>query len=317
MSGTREFLHRVDGIRREAQWVTTRPADLRAATFLDGRETFWSAQRVEAIAARQPEASPACRMIFHTGFCGSTLLARLLDSPGSVLVLKEPQALTDIASQAAHIPAARTNDLLSWTLAQITAIAPAGEALAIKPSNWVSGLAPALVAGGQVACAVFLTMELRPFLRAAFRGGRDRLAHCMRLAELLAPQLEEGEWLMQRAMADAADPLDRAALVVALAHRFQLQLFDRAQDGLLPANTARIDHAELIADRRAAVQRAATALGLPPPAENPAGLDLVAHAKDPGRRYSLSEEDEANREIELHHAHRFDLALDWLEGIRV
>jgi hypothetical protein len=42
--------------------------------------------------------------IFHTAFCGSTLLARALHLPPYSFVLKEPSALLGLASRAAEVP---------------------------------------------------------------------------------------------------------------------------------------------------------------------------------------------------------------------
>lgn len=307
-----DFPHRVDGLRGDVQWASTSVARLRAATFLDGREAFWSATQVEALANRPPPHVTPPGMIFHVGFCGSTLLARLLDQPGSALVLKEPQALADIASQAPQIVAERLEELLLWAMPHLAAAAPEGETCVIKPSNWINGLAPALAGGGHIGRAVFLTMAPRAFLRAAFRGGRDRLEHCLRLAELLAQAVEGGSALVQRAIAEASEPLDRAARLVALTHRFQLQLFDTAEAFLPGGSALRLDHAELAANPQAAAQSVAAALGLP--AGTAAEFDPAQHSKDGARTYSAAAEEEANRGIEAHHAARFDKALDWLEN---
>ncbi len=309
----RDFPHRVDALRGDVQWVATNVPRLRAATFLDGRVTFWSDPRIESLADRPAPEAPLPGMIFHPGFCGSTLLARMLDRPGTTLVLREPQALADIASQAPQISPARLDEALRWTLAHLSAMAPAGEVLVIKPSNWINGLAPALAAGGHIGRALFLTMQPAAFLRACFRGGRDRLAHCLRLAELLAPQMEGGTALMQSAIGDAQDPLDRAALLVVLAHHFQSRLLLDARAMLPAGHTICIDHAELSADPHSAAQSAAAVLGLPSPGAPTAEFDPARHAKDAGRGFSAQTEAEANLQVEAHHAGRFAMALAWLE----
>lgn len=309
MTSAIDFPHRVDGLHGDVEWVRTSAQRLRAATFLDGREIFWTASTVEGLADRTPPDAPPPGMIFHVGFCGSTLLARLLDQPGVALVLKEPQALTDIASQAPQMGGPQVEQLLRWTVPFLAAAAPVAEGCLVKPSNWINGLAPALIAGGHVRRAVFVTMAPRAFLRAAFRGGRERLAHCLRLAELLGQSIAGGSALVQRASAATDDPLDRAALLVLLAYRFQEQLLNEAE-ALLPAGSGiRLDHAALIADPRGAAQRAGAALGLPDAV--PTSFDAGHHAKDSTRRYSARAEEAANREVEHHHAGRFDTALEW------
>ncbi|QZH76084.1 MAG: hypothetical protein JY451_05865 [Erythrobacter sp.] len=312
MSATLDFPHRVDALRGDVQWASTSVAQLRAATFLDGRETFWSGSRVEALAERPAPEAQSPGMIFHVGFCGSTLLARLLDRSGSVLVLKEPQALADLASQAPQLGEARLAEVLGWAMPHLAAAAPAGEACVIKPSNWINGLAPALAGGGHVRRAIFLTMAPRAYLRAVFRGGRDRLAHCLRLAELLAHSVAGGGELVRAAIARADDPLDRSALLVVLLHRFQLDLFDRAETRLADGCALRIDHAELAADPLEATRRAAAVLDLP--GEPTADFDAARHSKDMAQVSSADAEESANREIEHHHGARFDMALAWFES---
>lgn len=310
MSAPFDFPHRVDALRGDVQWVTCDRARLRAATFLDGREKFWSTQRVEALADRPPPGMTPPAVIFHVGFCGSTLLARLLDQDGVSLVLREPQALTDIASQAGRSDPSQVSAVLRWTLPHLAAAAGT-ERCVIKPSNWVNGLAPELAGGGHVGRAVFLDMAPRAFLRAVFRGGRDRLAHCLRLAELLAQGVQGGDALMQAAMHEAGDPLDRAALLSALLHRFQTDLFDRAQALMPVGHTLRLAHAELVGDMQTAARRTAAVLGLPDGLLS--GFNPARHAKDAAQDYSPDAENRSNREVERHHADRFDKALDWID----
>lgn len=301
-------------MRRDVAWVATSAQRLRSATFLDGRETFWSGTaRVESIDPVPGLPAPSVGMILHPGFCGSTLLARLLDRPGTSLVLKEPQALTDIASQTPTLDADRRDAALWWTLERIARVVPAGEGLVIKPSNWINALAPALIGSGLVGRAVVVTMAPRAFLRAAFRGGRDRLAHCLRLADLLGQQRTGGSALIAGAIAEASDPLDRAALLVALLQRWQTELLLQAEALLPPGHAARIDQAELAADPAAMAARAAAALGLAlGPQHIGHGFDPTLHAKDTAQPYTAQAEDETNRLIEQHHAQRFDRALTWV-----
>ena len=104
------LLHRIDSRAGLMTFVPTTRAALAAPAFIDGRTPFATgpeiavsldamlATAVEGAASRAPQ-----RYILHMGFCGSTLLARLLDRPGTVLTLREPAALTDIANwQADH-----------------------------------------------------------------------------------------------------------------------------------------------------------------------------------------------------------------------
>ena len=99
-AGALNFLNRVHPGRRQIEFVRTDLGRLRAAIFLDGRERFSDGKPEIEASPQSSVGEPAVggdRMIFHQGFGGSTLLARLLDRCGAAIVLKEPQCLVDLA----------------------------------------------------------------------------------------------------------------------------------------------------------------------------------------------------------------------------
>jgi hypothetical protein len=314
-----EFLHRLDSLAGEAMLVETDAARLRGATFLDGRETFWTDDRIVALdpaflLPRQP--SPAC-FIFHVGFCGSTLLARLFDVPGSVLALKEPHCLVDIASQRVAVAAGRgiapLDALLDHALGALARSTDSGgEALLVKPSNWVNSLLPSLCVPGRVEKAVFVSMQQRDFLRATFRGGRDRLAFCARLAADLAKTQEGGAALLEEAIGGAAAPLDQMARIVVLLHALQEGLFARAISARgWHRDEVWVDHAEVVDNPKAVLARAGAALGLKAVREREIAPRMERHAKDQGLAFSPTQRAAEDEEVERHHAARFDAALAW------
>lgn len=314
------FLHRLDGVEGLEEIVETDRGRLRAASFLDGRETFWTRSHLIPLELRQGSSSaPARRFVFHVGFCGSTLLARLIDRPGTVLALKEPQCLSDIAGQRALLAAGRgvapIADLIDHAL---NALGEAGEpdlSVVVKPTNWVNSLLPQLCEPGRIASAVFVSMDPRAYLGAVFRGGRDRIAFCSRLTAQLAPVLPGGPDLLDEAVSGAPDPLGRAARLTALLHAMQERLFDNA----IAANgwdaSVRIDFAHLAQHPAAVLRRARRALGLDLGGEDDRrafGL-MDRHTKDPASPFDPGERLRNDQEVELHHAQRFDAALDWIE----
>ena len=312
------FLHRLDGIEGEAEIVNTDRGRLRAASFLDGREPFWSGKRLVSLDLGGRRVPPASRFVFHTGFCGSTLLARLLDRPGKVLSLKEPQCLADIAGQHAMLAAgqgvAPLGSLIDHTLQALGAAGEPELRVVIKPTNWVNVLLPELCAPGRIAAAVFVSMDRRAYVGAVFRGGRDRIAFCSRLAAAVAPVLPNGERLLGEAVAGADAPLDRAARLTALLHAMQEALFDRAIAANRWSADARIDFAHLAQHPAAVLRRARRVLGLDIGGEDDArAFDLMdRHTKDPASPYDPGQRLRNDQEIERHHAQRFDAALDWI-----
>ena len=313
------FLHRMDSVAGEAVEVVTDRRRLGDASFLDGRETFWRQQALVPLRLGERDRPLADRFIFHVGFAGSTLLARLLHRHGQVLALKEPQSLADIAGQRAAIVAGKgiapLGTLLDHALAELACAGDDDVALVVKPTNWVNLLLPELCAPFRVRHAVFVTMDRRAYLRACFRGGRDRLAFCTRLASGIAPVLPRGNDLLRAAIAAGDDPLDRAARIVALLHWMQESLFRDviARRGWPDAVLVRFE--DLLADPVATVADVQHQLALP---DLPVDADHVArlmtrHTKDPSSSFQRSGRADQDREVDHHHAARFDAALGWLE----
>lgn len=312
------FLHRLDGVEGEAEIVTTDRGRLRAASFLDGREQFWRGKRVVPLDLTDRSVPPATRFVFHTGFCGSTLLARLLDRPGKVLPLKEPQCLADIAGQRTALAAGRgvapIGALIDHALQALGAAGAPELPIVIKPTNWVNVLLPELCTPDRVAAAVFVSMDRRAYIGAVFRGGRDRIAFCSRLAAAIARVLPNGEGMLEEAVNSGDDPLGRAARLTALLHAMQEALFDRAIAANGWSDAARVDFAHLAQHPAAVLRRARRVLGLDIGGEEDAhAFDLMdRHTKDPASPFDPGQRLRHDQEIERHHAQRFDAALDWI-----
>lgn len=314
------FLHRCDAVAGDVELALTDRGRLRAASFLDGREPFWQERSVVPLDLSYRPVSPARLAVFHVGFCGSTLLARLLDRPGRVLVLKEPQCLADIAAQRTQIERgnaiAPLPVLLDHALAHLGGAGEPDITVVLKPTNWVNSLIPALCVPGRIDHAVFVSMDPRAYLGAVFRGGRERIGFCARLAAEIAPVLPWGNEALAEAAGGGGDALDRAACIVALLHLMQETIFD----GAIKANgwsaKSRIDFAHLTQHPAGVLRRVRTQLGLPQPMDDEVSVatQLERHAKDPASPFRPDRRLDEDAEVERHHAGRFDRALEWLES---
>ncbi|WP_223796953.1 hypothetical protein [Sphingomonas nostoxanthinifaciens] len=140
------------------------------------------------LAAARPPAP--LKLILHSAFCCSTLLARALDLPGIATALKEPVLLNDVVGcRRGGMDPARVAPLLADAMALLARPLLSGEAVVIKPSNIVNALAPAMLAMGPNIAAVLLYAPLRVFLGSVARKGMwGRLW----VRELLAGQLADG-----------------------------------------------------------------------------------------------------------------------------
>ena len=128
--------------------------------------------------------------LFHSAFCGSTLLTRALSAPGVAMGLSEPAILNDVVGfrrrGAAPAAVARTADLALRLLGR--PFAP-GEAVIVKPSNILNPMAELLMALQDQGQALFLYAPLETFLISVARKG----LHCRAwVRELLEGYLHDG-----------------------------------------------------------------------------------------------------------------------------
>ena len=128
--------------------------------------------------------------LFHSAFCGSTMLVRALDRAGAAMGLSEPVALNDVVGfrrrGADPRAVARAADAATRLLAR--PFGP-GEMVVVKPSNLINPLAELLLALRPQAPALFLYAPLETFLISVARKG---LGCRLWVRELLEGYLHEG-----------------------------------------------------------------------------------------------------------------------------
>ncbi|QIL01741.1 hypothetical protein G7078_02350 [Sphingomonas sinipercae] len=312
MTSTRLFLHELRLAGDEAMLLPVAATGLRSATFLDGRENFSAGQAQFAGAAQFLAGQPAtadARFIFHIGFCGSTLLSRLLDVPGATLVLREPHCLANIVNQP--LDEATLQSVLPPVIAHLSQPWAANERVVIKPSNWANALLGRIVRPS--SRAVFMTDSRQRFLTAVLRGGQDRVAFTARLAARLGGDDPELGALV--GLAAAAPDADRQlARLVLVAHEIQLRRFRDAASTLPADRRAWVSAAALDHDPMAVLGQASAALDLAlAPEQLAANVERwsKSHAKDPGRAFSPSNEASANAAVAARFGALIADTLDW------
>src|ERR1700733_14392828 len=123
-----------DQNRNEFRFVAADRSDLSSQSFLDWRWNRSGAKRqtagATAMIARLSPQNPRPSIIWHTGFCCSTLLAKALDFPGRNLSLCEPSVLVDVADgkrSGTAIPSKQMFELLAGA-------GETSEIVTVKPS---------------------------------------------------------------------------------------------------------------------------------------------------------------------------------------
>lgn len=314
------FLHRIDFDTGVASLVDADPDVLRAASFHDGRERFWRGEPrewplTELLREAARAVVPIERYIFHVGFCGSTLLARMIDQPGHALVLREPQALTDIAAYrsalaSAGVGDARSASVLSATRAMLARNLMPGEPIVIKPSSWINNLLPALCAQPATIHPLFLDISRNGFLVAALRGGSRRLDYIARAALHYSHARDMDARCLAAALRSDGDQLDKLLLLTVLAFHFQKDLFARALAAGGWDRKHMLTMEDIRTDPVAALEKAAIALNLS--IESAAPWER-RHAKQPDAAFSWEEQDAVDGRIATEYGARIERACTWAD----
>ena len=325
----RFLLHRLDLAAGRLIFLPTTRRLLAQASFLDGRTRIASGPEIAcglADALRHAESgraeAPPNRFIFHVSFCGSTRLARIIDRPGRVLAMREPNVLVDLADWKAALERSSAVDPRVAPLARLACASlrsrwHSEEAVVVKPSNWVNNLIPELAASGAIR-PLFVVMSRRAFLRAVFRGGRERLAFIARAAAHLASGRPSDEALLNAAISAASDPLGKVAHIAAFAHWLQHRRFRRTMDSCGWGSDHVVTFDQIERAPRAAAATAAAALDLDLSAEDLAhGVARTSErdAKQPDAAYSREERFEADVKIERLYGERIEAAVAWARDL--
>lgn len=168
--------HRYDAVGDRIQFVAADRASHRTATFLTddylpGAKTPFVIGRAAAVSAAAPPAP--VHFLFHSAFCCSTLLVRALDRDGVAMGMSEPQILNDIVGwrHRAAVEGPKVAMVLDHSLRLLARPFGPGEAVVLKPSNLLNGLAAAILGLRPEARALLLHAPLDDFLGSIARKG--------------------------------------------------------------------------------------------------------------------------------------------------
>lgn len=311
----RTLLHSIDTGDDRVTLIPTTRDRLRAHAFLDGRSDFSSGPTVVSPLAEWitslPAPSEPDRYIFHVGFCGSTLLARMLDVPGRALVLREPNCLAHLANHG------QGRCSLDFVRRHLRAPWAEGEAVVVKPSNWANSLLREISESAAPMLPLFLHMGRDAFLRAVFRGGNQRIAFAARAAVHLSGRDERDALLVARALEAECDDQRRLARLALVMLHIQVRMF---RDACAKAGWGKerwFSHEELISDPVDAAQRVAKVLEIElsvSDIEKNAMFWSSRHAKSPGDRFALLDESAHDDVLWRRYGDILRDALDWADA---
>lgn len=254
-------------------------------------------------------------LLFHSAFCGSTMLVRALDRPGVAMGLSEPVILNDVVGMRRRggdpRAVARIADAATRLLGRPFV---SGEAVIVKPSNIINPLAELLLALRADARAIFLYAPLETFLISVVRKG---LACRLWVRELAEGYLVEG--YLNPLGLTAGDLLRQTDLqVAAVGWLAQHGAFARLAEKLGPQRLRTLDSEKLTADPLAAIAAVGGHFGLALDAgmvaEIAGGPAFSRHSKS-GTAYSAQARKMDYAAARAAHGEEIDQVLAWAEAV--
>jgi hypothetical protein len=284
------------------------PEQVTQATFLDKRmDLDWTqAALFPAIAA--PGTGAVASWLWHTSFCGSTLLSQLLHAAPWTMSLREPLVLRRVSDARA---ANRTwREYLAPSVMLLARPWTGGGHVLIKPTHAALNIAADLMAVQPTGRGIVLTSTLADFLVSHLKKSRQTLESVPTLAER-ALSVGEFHRRLDAAAFNPPDLLCAAALQWAAQRELIADLMSGSPDRLRV-----VDFSMLQADPQACATECAAFLELPIPADVLAARAREAatvHAKAPGRAYDRHAREAEARWLLSQNENEIRQALQWAD----
>ena len=293
------------------QWLRCDEALIQASVFLDPRmpaEGRPQALTPLAPVASLPRAARAPAWLWHTSFCGSTLLARLLHLTPYSVALREPLVLRRLSDEA---DAGR--DVSPWLRPIIDLLArpwhPDGRVV-VKPTHAALNIARPAMAACPEARAIVLTSGLEDFIVSHLKKTPETLAN----VPVLAARALRAGTLAARLPEGALEPpsvLAAAALQWAVQRDLVAALQEQGGERVRVLDWARISP-----DMEAAAVEAAAFLQLPLPEDalrTQARRLAASHSKASSRPYDARVRDQEHLLLRTTYAQEVSHAMHWAE----
>lgn len=305
--------HRYDDANDAVHFLMVPRAMRKAAPFLIDAHLPDQATivpRADALGAA-PAAAPL-HFVFHSAYCCSTLVANALDIPGVATSLKEPQILNDLVGwrHRGAAPAA-VGQLLDNALTLLSRPFDHGEAVIIKPSNVVNGLAIPMLRLREQSRALLLYAPLPVFLASIARKGMwGRLW----VRELLSRQLVDG--LVDLGFEPRDHLLHTDLQAAAVGWLAQQRLFGQMA-ARWPDRVRTLDSERLVAEPQRALAGIAAQFGLPLDAGMIARIVAAEFSRDAkdGSRFAPGQRQTARQSAETVHGEEIEKVTIWARSV--
>lgn len=308
--------HHYDATLDAIQFTHVTRDEQRAATFLTDEylpkeRVLLPFGRAQVAAAATAETAPM-HFILHSAFCCSTLVAGIFDRDGMATTLKEPQILNDIMGVLRRGADPRqVGQILDNALSLLARPFQPGEALIVKPSNILNGMARGLLTLRPRSNALLLYAPLETFVTSVAKKGIDGR---LWVRELFIGQRTDG-MVQNLGFTDeqffGQTDLQIAAITWLAQQALFAQLIQQAPD-----RTRTLDSATLLQRPIEAVDALAGFFGV---ALQPGDKDAIAagpafrkHAKS-GESFSTSDREREYRDATAAHGDEIRKVVRWAE----
>lgn len=269
-------------------------------------------------AAVAPEIDPAARapihFIFHTSFCGSTLLARALTVPGVAEALKEPDVLINLANRLTRSDDDANRERLELVLKLLERAPAPGETVIVKATNFANRLLEPVLEIRPNAQAVLLYSDLHTFLRSLLKRGL--------LGRRFGRQmyLQFASWAPVNLGLAPAEMFELTDLQVGgLAWLLQIAHFSAVAKALGPDRLTVVESADLMADPAKVLDEIQSRFGLA--LDNKAveqiasGPVFSAHSKFADREYGVEQRNRDHEAVATAHGEEIGMVVEWIGAV--
>ena len=312
--------HTYDASGTELTSVFVRRDQLNDVTFLSDDHYQGNfpkiAHSTDDIAVHASDAQQApIHFIFHTSFCGSTLLAKALDIPGRTVGLREPDVLINLANRIARSDDDANRQRLRLVLRLLARPFGPGETVIVKPSNFANRLILPSLEALPDARAVLLHSDLPTLLRSLVKKGIWGRIFGRKLLR------SAGAWTSINFGFDAGQTFELTDLQIAgLSWLMQIHHFGevarRMGDRVLI-----VDSADFMADPAATIGRAAALFGIEldqtAAAAIAKGPVFSRHSKFSQRDYSVDAREAEHDAVVAAHGEGIAIVVRWVEAVAV
>lgn len=258
------------------------------------------------------DSNQGLSFIFHTAFCGSTFLSKLLGSTEYFFSIREPNILMELANLKRVNEKFKNNNILFQSLINNTVRSfqyPKKRKLLFKPTNASNNIINELLLISDEFKALFLYIDLEDFLISILKKGEPGRSYIRNLYNILS--LDSSPFILQDfRQVNTLTDLQIACLV------WSMQMYEYQKFYYKKENVAFLHADKLLAEPKMAMKKISTFFGLELKDSDINKLKekglFTSHSKHKGLNYSAEMRKEEKDLIAKKYADDLKSTMIWL-----